>query len=255
RCLTNIFDVFFFAISSAEYTFPFSDLEDVRTEIFELSSDLDLRVTHNRKTMKSVANLVLAANRLKKSLSQFDSDYELCSAIMDCVVEETVFHKCWNSFQRFSCWKQLTLCDKNQKDFILNLKRSKLQAVILKGGYGDCKVSFEMTSYGPPPNSSADCMVVLLSVTKDLHMSCSKTDDKVLLNLEECSEERLKEISKEEDMVRFLFNKRGMVSLYTFESVKYPGWFISTSSEDSDQSVEMCQIDAASRVTSFKVLS
>ncbi|MEQ2179411.1 hypothetical protein GOODEAATRI_024661 [Goodea atripinnis] len=63
------------------------------------------------------------------------------------------------------------------------------------------------------------------------------------------------EISKDQNMDRFLFIKSpSALSLTTFESVKYRGWFISTSSKDSDQTVEMCQAAVPGRVTSFKDL-
>ncbi|KAK5606622.1 hypothetical protein CRENBAI_017890 [Crenichthys baileyi] len=241
-------------------------MENVKSEVFELSDSLDLVVAHNRKTMKSTANLVLAVNKLSKSLSQCGrdlSDDELCSAIMDCVVEETIFQKGWNSsmgerkptFQKFSCVKPFKLCDIYQKNLIWNPGDFKLQAITLRGGYCERKVNFEMSSYVPPFNSTINSVTVLLSIMKDLHISCFLKDDKVLLTLEEYSEEDLKEISKDQNMDRFLFIKRTSgLSLTTFESVKYCGWFISTSSKNSDQTVEMCQAAVPGRVTSFKVL-
>ncbi|MEQ2289209.1 hypothetical protein AMECASPLE_030588 [Ameca splendens] len=249
---------------SPESRFPSCDMEDVKSEVFELSDSLDLVVAHNRKTLKSIANLVLTVNKLRKSLSQCGrdlSDDQLCSAIMDCVVEETIFQKGWNSsmgertptFQRISSEKQFTLCDIYQKNLIRNPRDFKLQAITLRGGYCERKVNFEMSSYAPCSSSKIKDLTVLLSITKDLHISCSLKDDKVLLTLEEYSKEDLQEISKDQNMDRFLFIKSpSALSLTTFESVKYPGWFISTSSKDSDQTVEMCQADVPGRVTSFK---
>ncbi|KAM4719598.1 interleukin-1 beta [Anableps anableps] len=227
------------------------DSSPEKSEIFVLSENLELMVTLNRKTMKGVANLVLAVNKLRKPLSLCGgdlSDDKLCSTIMDCVVGETVFQKGWHSssgqrkpiFQRSRIMSEFMLCDTFKKNLILNSGELKLQAITLTGGYCDSRVSFEMRSYRPPCNSSIGSLIVLLSVAKDLHMSCSMKEGKVMLNLEKYREESLTEIDQDEGMDRFLFIKRiSGVCLATFESVKYRGWFISTSSDECDQSVDM----------------
>lgn len=61
-------------------------MQDAHKEIFRLEEGLDLVVSHNQKTMKGVANLVLAVNRLK-NLQENLSDDELCGIIMDSVVD------------------------------------------------------------------------------------------------------------------------------------------------------------------------
>lgn len=65
----------------------------------------------------------------------------------------------------------------------------------------------------------------------------------------------LQKISSEKNMDRFLFNKTTTgASMTMFESVSCPGWYISTSSEEEDQPVEMCQADsAATRLTNFNI--
>ncbi|XP_043951854.1 interleukin-1 beta [Gambusia affinis] len=242
---------------------PPSDTEqDVEREV-KLSEDLNLTVTCNRTTMKRVANLVLAVKKLSKSLSLCGrdlSDVELCGAIMDCVVEETIFQEGWNSstrpgkpfFRRCSssvC--EVTVSDEHQKDFILTPGGMMLQAITLKAGNCDREVNFEMCHYSPPPSISS--LTVLLSVSKNLHISCSMEDGKVSLELEQYSQESLKEINQDDGLDRFLFFKKVPPggSLVSFESVKFRGWFISTSSLDMDHSVEMCQAATSSRVTYF----
>uniref|UniRef100_A0A3P9PM55 Interleukin-1 beta n=1 Tax=Poecilia reticulata TaxID=8081 RepID=A0A3P9PM55_POERE len=228
--------------------------QDVEREV-KLSEDLNLMVTSNRMTMKSVANLVLAVNKLSKSLSLCGrdlSDVELCGAIMDCVVEG------WSNssgtrkpvFQRCSSVHKFTVSDEYQKDFILTTGEMKLQAITLRAGNGDRKVNFEMCHYRPPCSSSIRSLTVLLSVSENLHISCSMEDGKVSLELES-----LTEINQEDGLDRFLFIKNTPPggSLVSFESVKFRGWFISTSSVEIDHSVEMCQAATASRVTCFKV--
>uniref|UniRef100_A0A3B3VPP5 Interleukin-1 beta n=1 Tax=Poecilia latipinna TaxID=48699 RepID=A0A3B3VPP5_9TELE len=231
--------------------------QNVEREV-KLSEDLNLMVTCNTITMKSVANLVLAMNKLSKSLSLCSrdlSDEELCGAIMDCVVEgwsnssgtrKSVFQRC-RSVHKF------TVSDEYQKDFILKTGEMKLQAITLQGGNGDRKVNFEMCHYRPPSSSSIGSLTVLLSVSENLHISCSMENGKVSLKLERYSHESLTEINQEDGLDRFLFIKNIPPggSLVSFESVKFRGWFISTSSSSVDHTVEMCQAATASRVTYF----
>lgn len=58
--------------------------------MFRLDDGLDLMVSHNPKTMQSVAFLLLAVKRMKKSLSDCGerlSDEQLCYQILDSLVE------------------------------------------------------------------------------------------------------------------------------------------------------------------------
>ncbi|XP_054916710.1 interleukin-1 beta isoform X2 [Poeciliopsis prolifica] len=243
---------------------PPSDTEDVEHEV-KLSDDLDLMVTRNRTTMKRVANLVLAVNKLSRPLSLCGrelSDVELCGAILECVVEETIFKEEWNSFPRqlkplfrrcSSSVCEVTVCDEFHKDLILTTQEMRLQAITLRAGNEDREVNFVMCYYNPPP--SIPCLTVLLSVSKNLHISCSMEEGKVSLKLEQYSQESLKEISQADGLDRFLFYKNPPPggSMYRFESVKFRGWFISTSSVEVDNSVEMCQ-ETAHRVTCFRVM-
>lgn len=71
---------------------------------------------------------------------------------------------------------------------------------------------------------------------------------------QECSEENLKNIT-DNNMERFLFCKRTRgISMTTFESVSCPDWFISTCSDKDEQPVEMCKVNAAYRVTNFRMI-
>lgn len=65
-------------------------MQDVQEEIFKLDKGLDLVISFNRMPMRGVANLVLAANRMKKATGCLNtqlSDAELCSTIMDSLIE------------------------------------------------------------------------------------------------------------------------------------------------------------------------
>ncbi|XP_030598918.1 interleukin-1 beta [Archocentrus centrarchus] len=230
------------------------DMEDVKSEIFRLNEDLDLMVSHNRKTMQSVALLVLGVNRMKKPLNLHSrklSDYDVVN-IMDSVVEETVWNPLEEAkrkhFLRANSEKECTLCDHWQKDLVLS-GDLQLQAITLKGGNYQHKVNFKMSRYNSSSVTPGDGLTVVLSININLHISCRKKDDNVVLTLEKYDGD----ISTDGDMERFLFYKKTTgISMTTFESVKFRGWFISTS-EYENQPVELCKVDTASRLTCFRV--
>ncbi|XP_073333722.1 interleukin-1 beta [Pagrus major] len=238
-------------------------VQDVPDETFRLEDGLDLVVSHNPMTMQCVVTLMLAVNRLKKSLPRCGkglSDDELCCVIMDSLVEDTIVKTTVNfsaeerrsQFQRFGSVRQCTLCDTSKKDLICVSEEMKLQAITLKGGHRERKVNFRLSKYIHPEGSPVSHSVVL-SITNNLHISCSMTDGRPALNLEECSEADLQTISKDDDRDRFLFYRRDTgVSYTTFESVKYRGWFISTC-EDEEKPVDMCEANTSRRLTSFRV--
>ncbi|XP_059213365.1 interleukin-1 beta isoform X2 [Centropristis striata] len=240
------------------------NMTDVRDGVFEIDEGLSLVVSHNPKTFQSVANLLLAVNRMKNSLSHRStelSDRELCSAIMEGLVTETVVETTGNSssgvqrtFQRLNSVKLCTLCDMSQKDVVQATGELKLQAVTLKGGNSERKVDFKLFKYITSCSSAADSLTVVLSIANNLHISVCMMDGSAVLTLEECSEENLKRISAEGNMDRFLFYKETIGdSMNTFESVKYRGWFISTSIEGENLPLEMCKVDAASRLKCFRL--
>uniref|UniRef100_A0A3Q0S4U7 Interleukin-1 n=1 Tax=Amphilophus citrinellus TaxID=61819 RepID=A0A3Q0S4U7_AMPCI len=236
------------------------DMEDVKSEIFRLNEDLDLMVSHNRKTMQSVALLVLGVNRMKKPLNLHSrklSDYDVVN-IMDSVVEGSFCFLSQNltvvneakrkHFLRANSEKECTLCDHWQKDLVLS-GDLQLQAITLKGGNYQHKVNFKMSRYNSSSVTPGGVLTVVLSININLHISCRKKDDNVVLTLEKYDGD----ILTDGDMERFLFYKKTTgISLTTFESVKFRGWFISTS-EYENQPVELCKVDTASRLTCFRV--
>ncbi|XP_013870541.1 interleukin-1 beta [Austrofundulus limnaeus] len=217
-----------------------------------------------KRSMKCVANLVLVVNRLSKDLTCFASDLredKLCSAIMDCVIEEIVVKTERSNysrekkviFKRSSSVSKFILRDTFHKDFTWNSGKLKLQAITLRDRFRDHRVTFDMFKYHPTHDSDEGGLTVLMSVGEGMHFSCSMSADKPELQLEECSLESLKEICEDENTNRFLFTRKTEgVSLTTFESVKYPGWFISTSYDGTNNSVEMCQ-ETDGRVRSFRL--
>jgi len=64
-----------------------SDVQDMQLETINIDENLDLVVSQDRKTLRKVANLVLVVNRMINLSKCGGKDYELCSMIMDQVVE------------------------------------------------------------------------------------------------------------------------------------------------------------------------
>ncbi|KAK9532193.1 hypothetical protein VZT92_009591 [Zoarces viviparus] len=238
------------------------NMPEVQEEIIRLNEGLDLVVSHNPRTLKSVTTLLMVVNRMNRSLARCGrglSDGELCSAIMESLVTETIItmnespSAALRRFQRLSSGEVCTLCDSSQKEVVRASGDTKLQAITLKGGNYERKVTFKVAKYSNPSVPLGDGLTVLLSITNNQHICCSMEDGRAVLKLE-CCEQKLQSISADEDMDRFLFYKRTTgASLNTFESVKCAGWFISTSCEGENQPVEMCTVDAARRLTSFKL--
>ncbi|XP_077944829.1 interleukin-1 beta [Gasterosteus aculeatus] len=237
------------------------NMTEVREEIVRLDEGLELQVSCDPRTLQMVTTVVMAVTRMKRSLGhrRLSSD-ALCSAIMESLVTETVVTTTGSSsmqpFHRVNSEEVCTLSDVSHKDVICPSGGTILQAMVLKGGHSDRKVSFKLVSFLSPSLSPTDGTAVLLSVTNsNRHISCSCEGGTVVLKLEEY-DRKLQEISAQEDTDRFLFFRRTTgVDLNTFESVRYRGWFIGTPDEDHDQvcTVEMCTVDCARRQTCFKI--
>uniref|UniRef100_A0A3B4VPG1 Interleukin-1 n=2 Tax=Seriola dumerili TaxID=41447 RepID=A0A3B4VPG1_SERDU len=238
------------------------DMTDVKKEIIKLDTGLNLEISCNPKTMKSVATLLMAVNRMKKTPTHSSWELrgdELCRVIMDSLVDETVVKTVADAttgqrsikFVRVQS-EECTLSDTHKKDIICTSEDFKLQAVTLKGGYGDRKVNFKLVKYISCGAGQTFVLSIKNANNHKLYLSCVMNSDNAELHLEKCSED---DISSSNDMDRFLFDKKLTgISLTRFESVKYPGWFISTS-ESENQPLELCQTDSAQRVTYFKVSS
>ncbi|XP_060917213.1 interleukin-1 beta [Labrus mixtus] len=207
---------------------------------FRLEDGLELVVSDNTKSMQYAATLLLAVNRLKKPLTRCSR--ELCSAIFNCLVEETIVKTTVNfgvtntRYIRSDSETQFALSDISNKSIILDFGVMKLQAVTLMGGNEDCRVNFKLSKFYSFP--LVNCETVLLSINK-YSLSSTMNGGKAELTLELCSEENLSNINNDKKLQRFLFYKKAEGTHMTFESVSCPGWFISTY-EEEHLSVDMC---------------
>ncbi|KPP58922.1 interleukin-1 beta-like [Scleropages formosus] len=147
------------------------------------------------------------------------------------------------------------VADQYQKSLVLNEEALELQAMTLQGGSFQRRVQLNLSMYVTPSYSSGKGQPVTLGIVDtNLYLSCSSENGMPILQLEEVGDKlRLKHISAEDDLSRFLFLKRGTgLSMTTFESARYQGWFISTALQEREP-VEMCTKQEANRITSFRV--
>ncbi|KAG9354884.1 hypothetical protein JZ751_001597 [Albula glossodonta] len=148
-----------------------------------------------------------------------------------------------------------SVCDEQQKSWVLKQQPLQLQAVTLQGSNMDLKVNLSLSTYMTRSFTNGASRPVALGIAgKDLYLSCSESDGNPVLQLEKVtSTEMLKEIDAQGDMVRFLFlRKDSGFSSTTFESLKFRGWFISTAVENR-MPVQMCHKEDDTRITCFTI--
>ncbi|TRY92064.1 hypothetical protein DNTS_017520 [Danionella cerebrum] len=210
--------------------------------------------------MKQAVHVIVALHRmkhLKPRSSEFGED-ELLDMLMEDVIDArrvspestTVLYQKTN--QVINC----SVCDQFKKTLIHSGSSPHLQAVTLKAGESNYKVRFSMSLYmsvGSRPNTSQP---VCLGISKsNLYLACTKPDGmSPQLVLQEVTAP-LNTISSKDasglESLLFLRSESG-VSVNSFESVKYPGWFISTAFEER-RSVEM-DSKQSTRVFGFNLL-
>uniref|UniRef100_A0A3B1IGY2 Interleukin-1 beta n=1 Tax=Astyanax mexicanus TaxID=7994 RepID=A0A3B1IGY2_ASTMX len=216
----------------------------------DLHRGLRIEISQHPHSMRKVANIVIGLQRLQKfrhaekvSRSTEFTEHELLNIILESVVEETVV-------MRLSCDSpvtyskqdkelQCTVCDNLQKRLVHSEGDPYLLAVTLKGGNQSQSVRMNLSTYASPSCNSTKGQPVCLGIAKsNLYLSCTE-----YLHAGKCS--------SNDGLKRFLFLrsvKGGSVN--TFESARFPGWFISTATEDY-QPVEMCAEADTSRQRVF----
>ncbi|KAK2823327.1 hypothetical protein Q7C36_019927 [Tachysurus vachellii] len=209
----------------------------------DLHKGIRIEVTKEPLSMRSVANVVIALQRLKHTQhvqSTEFTDQDLFTIFMENMIEESIAIdlKCSES-QSYSMQDkavQCTICDKSKRALVRRDKLPILLAITLKGGNEENKAWFNLSAYNPPNcRGNAKGQPVCLGIVKsNLYLSCTMQNDTPFLGIEEVKDkESLKTIKENDGTERFLFLRNGPGdSLNTFESVKYPGWFMTTSKDD-----------------------
>ncbi|CAL8328402.1 unnamed protein product [Arctogadus glacialis] len=225
---------------------------------------MDLEITNHPLTMKQVVNLVIAIDRLKGSQSEKVQssefrDEDLLNLLLENALDEQLVLELTEAapprgFTAIEPSQQCMLRDHQKRSMVLVKEAMELHAIRLQGGTTDHEVSLNMSTYlDPRPSASAQPVSLGIRGTK-LYLSCTQKADRPTLNLEEVENtDDLKSISKDSDMVRFLFYRTDVgVSASSLVSARYSGWYISTATEDN-LPVEVC-LESESRYRSFTIL-
>uniref|UniRef100_A0A8D0CD17 Interleukin-1 beta n=1 Tax=Scleropages formosus TaxID=113540 RepID=A0A8D0CD17_SCLFO len=214
----------------------------------DLYEGVKLEVSLQAHNMRQVAHLIIAMQRMKNTQrlqgTEF-SDQELLNIMMENVIEESVVMTVQDQVDSgavvYTSTSQEVKCnvaDQYQKSLVLNEEALELQAMTLQGGSFQRRVQLNLSMYVTPSYSSGKGQPVTLGIVDtNLYLSCSSENGMPILQLEEVGDKlRLKHISAEDDLSRFL----------------YQGWFISTALQEREP-VEMCTKQEANRITSFRV--
>ncbi|XP_054895171.1 interleukin-1 beta-like [Poeciliopsis prolifica] len=226
----------------------------------KMPKGVDLEISHQAPSMRCVANLIIAMERLKGGvaesvLSPNFSDESLLSIMLESVVEERlIFERTSAGPGQFSRREEhpCSVTDGQKRSLVMVRNNMELLAVMLQGGSDSRKVFLNMASYiHLSPDTGLGQPVVLGIRDTNLYLCCDKVGDKPTLHLEEVEDKTsLSEISADSDMRRFLFYKRDTgLNVSTLMSALFPNWYISTAAENN-RPVAMCQ-ESASRYRTF----
>ncbi|KAF4108548.1 interleukin-1 beta [Onychostoma macrolepis] len=219
----------------------------------DMKKDIKVELSPHPHSMRQVVNIIIAVERLKNikkmSSGKFCED-ALLNFFLENVIEERemkplnttpIYHK---SDRTLQC----TICDKYKKTLVQSNKLTNedlhLKAVTLSAGSIQYKVKFSMSMYISTTSQNKGRAVCLGISDTNLYIACSKSDgSSPVLFLKEVNGS-LNTIEagdpNEYDSLLF-FRKESGTAYSSFESVKYPGWFITTAFEDWKR-VEMYQV-------------
>ncbi|XP_024131064.1 interleukin-1 beta [Oryzias melastigma] len=226
----------------------------------KMSHGLHLEISHHPLTMRSVVNLIIAIDRLKAGrmeevIGTDFRDENLLNVMLESILEERHVAERSSAPSQFSRTGeyQCSVTDRQKRSLVLVKNSMKLLAVMLQGGSDSRKVQLNMSTYLHRDRTPEARPVALGIKDTKLYLSCHQDGDKPTLFLEEVEDNSsLSTIGQESENVRFLFYKQDTGgNLSTLTSARYPGWYISTATVDSEP-VEMCQ-ESDSRFRNFHI--
>uniref|UniRef100_A0A672JGE4 Interleukin-1 n=1 Tax=Salarias fasciatus TaxID=181472 RepID=A0A672JGE4_SALFA len=200
----------------------------------KMPEGLDLEVSHHPLTMKCVANLVIAMQRLKghgpeSVLSTGFRDEHLLSIMLESLetaVTSSAPPPHFSRTGRLHC----SLTDGQKRSLVLVQSSMELHAMLLQGGSSSRRVHLNMSTYVRPVAGAEARPVALCIKDTNLYLSCHKDGEEPALHLEVS----LQRIGAESEQLRFLFYRRDSgVNLSTLASARFPGWYISTAPQDN----------------------
>ncbi|XP_064792763.1 interleukin-1 beta-like [Oncorhynchus masou masou] len=230
----------------------------------KLPQGLDVEISHHPITLRCVANLIIAMERLNGgkgfTLGTKFREENLLNFLLESAVEvlelesartEAFSRAGFSSKGEYEC----SVTDSENKSWVLNEGSMELHAMMLQGGSSYHKVHLNLSTYITPFPSETKARPVALGIKgSNLYLSCITSEGMPTLHLEEVADkEQLKSINHESDMVRFLFYKQDTgVNISTLESAHYRNWFISTAlQQDNTKMVNMCQRETSNRNTTI----
>lgn len=268
------------ACDGYDITLSFDDVSETDSAIYSDSADSDemdcpdqpsmscrcnmdegikLEMWRHSSSMKQVVNIIIALKRMKhiKTKSSEFGEEEVLNIIMDSVIQERRMERVervevtpsYTKMDRMPM--KCNVCDQFKKTLVKSTASPRLLAITLKNGNSQFKVDFSLSLYASTSASPNASQPLCLGISQtNLYLACTKLNDSSPHLV-------LKEINKTLNTIKagdeyddlLFFRKETGVANNTFESVKYPGWFISTAYEDN-QLVEMSQMSNG-RCTTF----
>ncbi|XP_071383747.1 interleukin-1 beta-like [Centroberyx affinis] len=231
----------------------------------KMPEGLALEISHHPLTMKRVANLIIAMERLKGGwseslLSSEFRDENLLSIMLESAVEEHLVVEVTSAPPEQGVFtrreeQQYSVYDSQKRSLVRDQNNMELHAVVVQGGNEDNDhiVTLNMSTYLQPVPSTQSQPVALGIKGTNFYLSCSKDGDKPTLHLEAMDKDNLRSISKDSEMARFLFYKQITgVDVSTLHSACFPQWYISTAESDN-MPVDMCQQTCETRYKNFTI--
>ncbi|XP_053181449.1 interleukin-1 beta-like [Scomber japonicus] len=158
----------------------------------KMPKGLDLEISHHPLTMKRVANLIIAMERLKDNVSESVlstefRDEHLLDIMFESIVEEQIVFECESpapgQFSRTG-EHECSVTDSQKRSLVLVQDSMELHAVMLQGGSDNRKVHLNMSTYvHPAPSAEARPVALGIKYTKS-YLSCRQVGDQPTLHLE-----------------------------------------------------------------------
>lgn len=214
----------------------------------DIQEDFKLEMSSHPHSMRQVVNIIIAVERLKhiKEISPGKiCEDALLSFFLENVIEERMVNVA-PTYNKTRQTLQCTVCDKYKKTLVQSNKQSDplhLKAVTLSAGTMQYKVQFSMSTYissATPKDAQPVCLEISNS---NLYLACTQSDGSSPALILKEVKGPLNTIKTDDpngnDSLLF-FRKETGTAYNTFESVKFPGWFITTAFDDWEK-VEMYQ--------------